>query len=212
MAHRGMMREAPENTAGALGRCIEEGIEWAEVDVRLTRDGQHVLFHDARLERKTDGSGSVREHTLAEMLALDAGAKFSTEARGTRLLTAVEALELARGRLNLCFDCKDADPERLAREIMDAGMERQVVVFDGLEALRRVRAASGGSVPLMPKWRTRFGLMPWVEEVRPEAVEVNADELTAEVARVLDMGADWLQTDRALDLIVFERDRSAGLR
>jgi glycerophosphoryl diester phosphodiesterase len=230
LAHRGMMRQAPENTAGALQRCIEQGVEWAEVDVRLTRDGHHVLFHDSRLDGKTGATGSVRDYTLAELLALDAGAKFSPEARGTRLLTAAQALALSRGGLNLCFDCKNADPELLAREIRDAGMERQVVVFDKVEALRRVRAASGGAIPIMPKWRTPFGLTTWVDEVGPEVVEINADELTPEVARafhdrgiivqvkvlghwdtpevwnqVLDAGADWLQTDRPEELVAHKR-------
>src|ERR1051325_11493153 len=104
MAHRGMMRHAPENTAGALQRCIDRGVEWAEVDVRLTRDGHHVLFHDARLDRKTEATGSVRDHTLADLMALDAGARFSPAAQDARLLTVAQALALARRRLNLCFD------------------------------------------------------------------------------------------------------------
>jgi glycerophosphoryl diester phosphodiesterase len=226
MAHRGMMREAPENTAPALLRCVEAGIEWAEVDVRLTRDGQHILFHDAVLDRKTDGSGAVREHTLAELLALDAGERFFAAARGERLLTLPQVLELARGRLNLYLDCKEVDPELLATEILTAGMERQVVVFDKVPSLQRVRSASGGRVPIMPKWRTPHGTTTWADEVRPEAVEINADELTAEVARsfhergivvqvkvlggwdrpevwgrVVADGADWLQTDRAEEIL-----------
>jgi glycerophosphoryl diester phosphodiesterase len=157
IAHRGMMRQGPENTAPALLACVGQGIEWAEVDVRLTRDGHHVLFHDSLLDRKTDGSGAVRDHTLAELLALDAGARFSAAARGERLLTHPQVLELARGRLNLYLDCKAVDPELLAAEILAAGMERQVVVFDKVPALQRVRTATHGRVPIMPKWRTAHG-------------------------------------------------------
>src|SRR6266581_6204707 len=43
MVHRGAANQAPENTRPALQRCIEDGFEWAEIDVRLTKDGQHVL-------------------------------------------------------------------------------------------------------------------------------------------------------------------------
>src|SRR5437867_1043878 len=101
IAHRGLMREAPENTAAALLGCIEAGIEWAEIDVRLTRDGHHVLFHDSVLDLKTDGFGPVRDRTLAELLTLDAGAKLTPGSDGARLLTVPQALSLSRERLNL---------------------------------------------------------------------------------------------------------------
>ena len=67
MAHRGAARQAPENTAPALERSIADGFEWVEVDVRLTRDGHHVLFHDEMVDAKTNGRGRVRDRTLAEL-------------------------------------------------------------------------------------------------------------------------------------------------
>src|ERR1041385_8623410 len=51
MVHRGAANQAPENTRPALQRCIEDGFEWAEVDVRLTKDGQHVLSHRSEERR-----------------------------------------------------------------------------------------------------------------------------------------------------------------
>ena len=47
-----------------------------EIDVQLTRDGQLVVIHDDELQRTTTGRGLVREHTLAEVKALDAGSWF----------------------------------------------------------------------------------------------------------------------------------------
>ncbi|MGH9769121.1 MAG: glycerophosphodiester phosphodiesterase [Blastocatellia bacterium] len=55
MAHRGASGQAPENTRPALERAIEDGFEWAEIDLQLTRDGQHVLdnvLEDALAARK----------------------------------------------------------------------------------------------------------------------------------------------------------------
>ncbi|MDW8026682.1 MAG: glycerophosphodiester phosphodiesterase family protein, partial [Armatimonadota bacterium] len=72
IAHRGMKGLAPENTKPAIEKAIEFGIEWVEVDVRLTRDGQHVIIHDSHLDRVTNGKGLVEEITLAEIKALDA--------------------------------------------------------------------------------------------------------------------------------------------
>src|SRR5438128_4441972 len=71
MVHRGEALQAPENTRPALQRCIEDGLEWAEIDLRLTQDGHHVLWHDAAF---TDAAGKVwkiSEHSLAELHQLD---------------------------------------------------------------------------------------------------------------------------------------------
>ncbi len=96
MAHRGAMRQAPENSADAIEHAIADTFEWVEVDVRHTRDGHHVLFHDSQLERMTDGQGLVRDHTLAEIRALDAGTKFARRFAGRHVLTLAEASSCAR--------------------------------------------------------------------------------------------------------------------
>ena len=59
MVHRGEAGQAPENTRPALLRCIEDGLEWAEVDVRLTRDGQHILSHDSQVKGVRNGEWRV---------------------------------------------------------------------------------------------------------------------------------------------------------
>ena len=99
MVHRGLAGQAPENTRRALELCIEDGLEWAEVDVRLTKDGQHVLFHDAKLDGKSGGSGTVREHTLEELEQLDAGAWFAKRFAGQKLLSLNECFVLAKGKI-----------------------------------------------------------------------------------------------------------------
>src|SRR3954454_5363499 len=58
-AHRGGAGEAPENTLPAFEAAVALGYRYLETDVHLTRDGVLVAFHDALLERVTDGTGSV---------------------------------------------------------------------------------------------------------------------------------------------------------
>src|SRR5690242_1008626 len=67
MAHRGASGQAPENTRPALQRAIEDGFEWAEIDLQLTRDGKHVLYHDGQLDSKTNGTGRVADYSLADL-------------------------------------------------------------------------------------------------------------------------------------------------
>lgn len=104
VGHRGAAAYAPENTLESIRKAAELGAPAVEVDVMLTADGQPVLFHDDLLDRTTDGSGPIAEHTLAEIETLDAGAWFSPSFRGVRIPRLAEALELALDlglRLNL---------------------------------------------------------------------------------------------------------------
>src|SRR5262245_21495946 len=91
MAHLGLAGVAPENTLHAIEACAADFIEWAEVDVRRSKDGQHVLFHDRDLERASDGKGPLAERTLAELARLDAGAWFAPRFAGTRIATLAAA-------------------------------------------------------------------------------------------------------------------------
>src|SRR5881628_1095422 len=71
MVHRGESQQAPENTRPALQRCIEDGLEWAEVDLRLTQDGQHILSHNASVTDATGKVWKLNEHTLVELRQVD---------------------------------------------------------------------------------------------------------------------------------------------
>jgi glycerophosphoryl diester phosphodiesterase len=69
VAHRGLHAEHPENSLAAFRVAAERGYA-AECDVRLTKDGELIVIHDAVLERMTDGTGLVAESTLAELQSL----------------------------------------------------------------------------------------------------------------------------------------------
>ena len=66
IGHRGAAGAAPENTLASIRKARELGASWVEFDVKLTRDGQAILFHDDDLERTTDGRGAVAATTLAK--------------------------------------------------------------------------------------------------------------------------------------------------
>ena len=67
MAHRGGALEAPENSWTSFRRVVSLGYRHIETDVRATRDGVVVVFHDADLHRVTDATGPVRGRTWAEL-------------------------------------------------------------------------------------------------------------------------------------------------
>jgi glycerophosphoryl diester phosphodiesterase len=97
LAHRGARREAPENTLPAFQRALELGADGVELDVRVSQDGEVVVFHDAQLDRLTDGRGTVEGSSyFLGMDHLDAGRHFGPAFAGTRLCTLAEALEVLR--------------------------------------------------------------------------------------------------------------------
>ncbi len=105
IAHRGASLECPENTMLAFRRAIEQGVDYIETDVQLTRDGEIVIMHDETLDRTTNSSGLVRDYTFAQLQGLDAGS-------GEHVPALRELLELARaGHIRLCIEVKGQDAE-----------------------------------------------------------------------------------------------------
>lgn len=94
VAHRGGGALAPENTLTGLRIAAQLGCRGVEFDVMLAADGVPVLIHDETVERTTGGSGVVAALTLAQLRALDAGAKHAAAFAGERIPTLAEALAL----------------------------------------------------------------------------------------------------------------------
>lgn len=70
IAHRGLSSSAPENSLAAYRLAGEAGFQYAECDIRMTKDNEWVLMHDPKLDRVTNGRGAVSGKTLDEIKAL----------------------------------------------------------------------------------------------------------------------------------------------
>lgn len=106
LAHRGVCRQAPENTLAAFRLAETQGADGIELDVRLCRSGELVVIHDARVNRTTDGRGFVRDKTLAELRRLDAGSYFHQRFAHERVPTLDEVLRWSRGRMRVNIEIK----------------------------------------------------------------------------------------------------------
>jgi glycerophosphoryl diester phosphodiesterase len=78
-AHMGGDRVWPGNTLYAYDQAARLGVDAFDMDAHITKDGQIVLLHDARVDRTTDGTGHVEDLTLAALKKLDAGYTWSPD-------------------------------------------------------------------------------------------------------------------------------------
>lgn len=166
-AHRGGSALAPENTLVAFRNAVNLSADALELDVRLTADDELVVFHDETLDRTTNGTGKVREKTLAELRQLDAGYWFSTDGgdsypfrgEGAGISTIGEVFAAFPDHI-VNIDIKDQSPlavTRLAEEIAAAGAADRVIVasFDD-DNLKRFRQLAPGVATAAGPGETRM--------------------------------------------------------
>jgi glycerophosphoryl diester phosphodiesterase len=129
VAHRGDHTAAPENTLAAFENAITTGADYVEIDLRTTKDSQLIIMHDATLNRMTNGTDKVNEHTLAELKQLKVQDKQHPDWGQYTIPDFDEVLKLCKGRINIYLDFKEADPAYTYRYILAAGMEKSIVVY-----------------------------------------------------------------------------------
>ena len=129
VAHRGLAREAPENTLASFRACLELRLG-LEFDVQRARDGRLVCLHDATVNRTSDGEGKVTDLTLEQLQKLDAGSWFSREFAGERIPSIDEVFSLLAAHRHkdvlAAVDIKTAD-ERVEAELVELATRHKVL-------------------------------------------------------------------------------------
>jgi glycerophosphoryl diester phosphodiesterase len=160
IGHRGNRAHAPENTLESFLEAVALGADALEFDLRVSRDGQLVVFHDPTLERTSDGRGPVEQHSVAELKRVDAGAKFTRDGgrsfpwrgRGVTVSTFDEIVDALPRSLPLIIELKTpAATEALRRAVRRHGLAARIIVaaFDpnATRPLRGAGFALGASTP-----------------------------------------------------------------
>ena len=224
-AHRGWHTAelaGRENTMAAFRKAVEEGYRYLETDVRATADGRLVVFHDARVDRVTDGLGAVGELPWSRVAELRVG--------GTESIPQLSDLleEFPDARFNI-----DAKADAAVGPLVDtirrcnAG-DRVCVVSFSDRRLDALRAAVGPGVAWALGPRQTFRLFRSGVARRPFASSAVAAQVPvsyrrvpivtprflrtahdaglevhvwtindpAEMNRLLDLGVDGVMTDR----------------
>lgn len=94
IGHRGAAAYAPENTLEGIHTAADMGVEWVELDVKLTKDDVPIIFHDEELSRTTNGSGLVAETPYNDIKQMEAGSWFADGFSGIKIPTLEEAIDV----------------------------------------------------------------------------------------------------------------------
>jgi len=141
-----------ENTLASMRAGFEAGADIVEIDVQPTTDGQFVVFHDWTLECRTNGAGITREHTMAQLKALDVGYGYTADGgrtfpfrgRGVGLMSTLGEVLAAFPQRRFLVNVKSNDPaegDRLAAFLagLPAPSRQRIMVYGGDLPVRQVR-------------------------------------------------------------------------
>jgi glycerophosphoryl diester phosphodiesterase len=199
VAHRGASAYAPEHTLEAYRLAIEQGADYVEQDLQVTKDGVLVCLHDLTLERTTNVEEVfpdryradeknpaakryyVSDFTLAEIKRLDAGAWFGEKFRGARVPTWQEAIDTVRGKAGLY-------PETKGPEVYGSrGFDMERLVLEQLKKNKLDRPGADRKTPVI------------IQSFSPESLKKMRFELKTKLPLVLLIDSDpqgqWLSAD-----------------
>lgn len=142
VAHRGntyegVLKNIPDNSIPNIEKAIEKGADMVELDVRPTKDNVLILMHNETIDETTTGTGAVSTLTYDEILQFDmrkgSNPYVGSDGKTVKVPTLAEALAACKDRIyvNLDIAGKNVPVGKLVREIQEAGMTGQVMLYTG---------------------------------------------------------------------------------
>lgn len=141
-----------ENTVPSIAAAFQFGADVVEIDVHSTTDGDFAVFHDWTLDCRTDGKGVVREHSMAELRALDVGYGYTYDGgqtyplrgTGTGMMPSLTDVLRAFPDERFLIDIKSNDPveaDRLVRylEALPEANPGRLAFYGGWRPADRLR-------------------------------------------------------------------------
>ncbi len=133
-----------ENTIPSMEAAFRAGADMVELDIHPIKDGQFAVFHDWTLDYRTNGTGTIREHTMAELKKLDIGYGYTADdgktfpfrGRGIGLMPSLDEVLEGFPNHSLLIHVKSDDPQEgilLAQYLqkLPAGRLPRLMVYGG---------------------------------------------------------------------------------
>lgn len=185
-AHRAAHNHYPENSLPAIQEAIDLGVDIAELDVKVTKDGVAVLMHDGTIDRTTTGSGKPSDYTLEELKKFRLLHKKDTTVE--QIPTFEEALKLVKNHILVDIDIKTDRLDPIIEAIKNQGCEDQVFFFDNdYNALQYVRD-SDPEFMLMPRAYSCEMADSAILRFKPEVVHIDFSFYNHEVVELIKTG------------------------
>ncbi|GAB4023928.1 glycerophosphodiester phosphodiesterase [Spirosoma koreense] len=183
-AHRGSSETAPENTLATFRAVLALQVDYIEIDVRTTKDGQLVILHDGSLNRTTNGAGPVNAQPLSELNKLSAGKGFPDSFQQERIPTLEDVCRLLANwnahhsaKTNLYVDCKDVAPEPLINNLITYDLLKDAVFYGSDQTLLALQQIAP-TAKLMPALKKPEDLADKIARLHPYAFDVSWPFLT----------------------------------
>jgi glycerophosphoryl diester phosphodiesterase len=188
IAHRGDHTEAPENTLQAYKNAIKNNVDYIEIDLRTTKDSQLVIMHDENLLRMTGVNEKVSNLTLDALKQLRVREKSHPDWGEHTIPTFSEVLKLAKGRVNIYLDFKNASVEKAYQEILQNHMKRSFIVYNNsplqFKQWRMVAPDAPLMVSLPNDAKTAEGLTKFIENYHPDLLDGGFEDYTDDLLKI----------------------------
>ncbi|MHA8106941.1 glycerophosphodiester phosphodiesterase family protein [Aquirufa sp. 5-AUSEE-100C1] len=185
-AHRGNTGTAPENTLSTYKKALQLQVEFIEIDVRTTQDGELIILHDGSLERTTNGTGSVKNWLFADLKNLSAG-KSAPGYENERIPSLSEVCQLVRHwntwhrkKTYLYVDCKEVEPSKLINVLQHYQLADSSCFYGNDRFLSELKNAYPGA-RVMPSLRRQDQINLKIQDLHPYAFDADFNSLTKEM-------------------------------
>ncbi len=186
-AHRAAHKLHPENSISAIKHAIELGVDIVELDVKTTKDGIPVLMHDGTVDRTTNGTGKVKDYTLAELKALSLKMPDGTITEET-IPTFEEALRVIHGNIMVDIDLKTDNVRPIVGAVERTGTNSQVFYFDNdYDLLNEILDLEESSM-IMPRAYSYEMADSALKRFSPQVVHIDPSFYTPEVGKLIANG------------------------
>ena len=135
-AHRGAGIDMPENTLESFQAMWDVGVT-PEADLRTTKDGVIVCFHDADFRRVVSNVAKAKQGQGVESLAadevqrLEVGSFRGQQFAGQRVPTLAELFDAMQGHpdrlVYLDIKTENVDLDQLQKQVVAAGLQKQII-------------------------------------------------------------------------------------
>ena len=225
-AHRGNTGWAPENTLATYKNALKLRVNFIEIDVRTSADGQLIILHDGTLNRTTSGEGPVKNQSFSELRKLSAGK--GKEAYLKEKIPSLEEVcklisKWSKWHVRKTFiyvDCKEVLPRPLVEILKKYGLAFESCFYGNDSFLYSLKQELP-EARLMPSLRKKEDIAAKISALQPYAFDASWPTLTREIIqeahskgiqvftdllgpldhvenykKAAEMGVDLIQTDK----------------